>query len=485
MASAPRSQAALAQRAALAAAGGPGLEGSQDRLRLAEVAGADQRPDLRRAPPERGRVVVGRSAARPAPGRAAQHLVRVVPGQAQDAARRGGQDRGEAAERARRLLGRLARGRPRRPSHRGRRRPGQPRCARGPGRSRGRHRMASVTANSAWPSASSQRPSLNSVSARNAGGGQGNRTCSPALIRLTARTGPRPRPAGRRPTAGPFPEGEGVGPDGGHHRRPLGQVAEQAERPAGVTGQRESKRPDTAGGVVPRLAVAAAAQRPVQPSGASAYDPDIFSSMPSPSAASPPAASASAGCADSGVPRRPEQDLRVRRAAGEQRELAERRVPAHAARQLLDHGPERRPAAATSAARTSSSKATARASSRSGPRAGDSGGLLQVPGRASSGLPAAAASSAAAEEIGGPAPGRGRPPLRRPDARALPGHPGSRPRADAAGCAVRRPGRHRRPGGSADAGRRPFGPAASGAASSRPACSAFSSAAAGSAMPAR
>ena len=39
--------------------------------------------------------------------RTVQYLVRVVPGQAQYAARRGSQDRGEAAERPRRLLGGL------------------------------------------------------------------------------------------------------------------------------------------------------------------------------------------------------------------------------------------------------------------------------------------------------------------------------------------------------------------------------------------
>ena len=46
----------IGQCGALAMVGNPGLEGREDRLGLAQVTGADQRPDLRRAPPERARV---------------------------------------------------------------------------------------------------------------------------------------------------------------------------------------------------------------------------------------------------------------------------------------------------------------------------------------------------------------------------------------------------------------------------------------------
>ena len=50
----PRS---LGQCCTVATAVGAVLDLGQDRLRLAQVTGADQRPDLGRAPPERRRVV--------------------------------------------------------------------------------------------------------------------------------------------------------------------------------------------------------------------------------------------------------------------------------------------------------------------------------------------------------------------------------------------------------------------------------------------
>ena len=77
----------LSQRRGFAAAGGLGLDGSQDRLRPAQMTGADQRPHLRRAPPQRGRLVVIDLGPGQRQGRAMQDLVGVVPGQAQEATR--------------------------------------------------------------------------------------------------------------------------------------------------------------------------------------------------------------------------------------------------------------------------------------------------------------------------------------------------------------------------------------------------------------
>ena len=61
--------------------------------------------------------------------------------------------------------------------------------------------------------------------------------------------------------------GNRVGLGGRHHRRPLEQVAEQAERLVALAAEGERYGAHAAGGVVPRLAAGGAAQRAVQPDG--------------------------------------------------------------------------------------------------------------------------------------------------------------------------------------------------------------------------
>ena len=73
--------------------------------------------------------------------------------------------------------------------------------------------------------------------------------------------GRRPQVTGTQP--GHATVGKSIGPGARHTRRRARQVAEQAERLAGVTAERKGKGPDAAGGVIPWLAAGAAAQCPV------------------------------------------------------------------------------------------------------------------------------------------------------------------------------------------------------------------------------